>query len=107
MALTRGQRIALTVLALFGLLGPNAAFIYFMVTRWDEFTAALTHPIALALLVDAVMTTALLAWYFARHPLGKRGWKTFVMMSLLGGLGFSVPGFLLLNEDDGQREPQR
>lgn len=96
MALTHGQRIALTLLALAGLLGPNAAFLYFPATRWDEFWTALAHPIALALLVDAVMATGLLAWYFHRHPAGRYGWKAFVAMSLLGGLGFSVPAFLLL-----------
>lgn len=104
MALTRNQRLALGALALAGLLGPNAAFLYFLATRWDEFWTALGHPIALALLVDAVMATGLLAWYFARRPLGCWDWRAFVVMSLLGGLGFSVPAFFLLNaRGDGEQ----
>jgi hypothetical protein len=39
----------------------------------------------------------LLAVYFAGRPLGRHRWPTFVVLSLLGGLGFSIPAFVLMN----------
>jgi len=35
--------------------------------------------------------------YFARHPLGPVKWPWFVVLSFLGGLGFSLPLYYWLN----------
>lgn len=97
MNLSPGQRFALGLVALFGLVGPNGVFLYYAFCRWPELVAALRHPVAMALLVEAFVVLALLAVYFAKRPLGRWSWKTFVVLSLVGGLGFGIPAFVLLN----------
>ena len=49
-------------------------------------------PVRLRLLL-----LVLLAVYFARHPLGPIRWPWFVVLSLLGGLGFGLPLYYWLN----------
>jgi len=43
----------------------------------------------------------LLAIYFARRPIGRVSWQTFVLLSLIGGLGFSLPLYWWLNTRSG------
>ena len=42
----------------------------------------------------------LLAYFFARHPLGKVKWYWFIALSIVGGLGFSLPFYYWLNKKD-------
>jgi hypothetical protein len=91
--------------ALFGLLGPNGVFLYWAFARHREFHAALTHPVALALMIEAFVMVALLAIWLAKRPLGPWGWRSFVAMSLLGGLGFAAPMIVLLNARPTRAEP--
>ena len=97
MTLSPNQRIALWAVAVFGLLGPNGVFIYFALFRWSDLLAAMQHPVTLAFVVEAFLVMGLLAVFFAQRPIGRWGWKTFVVLSLIGGLGFGIPAFVLLN----------
>ncbi len=81
---------------MFGLLGPNGVFIYYLLLRPDDFQAAMRNPLTLAFIIEAFLVTALLAVLIARTGLGKWGWKAFIALSLIGGLGFSVPLYALL-----------
>ena len=102
MTLSRTERTALAFVAAFGMLGPNAVFLYYFVAEHHEFFEAITHPVALSLLVDAFIAMALIAWFIARYGTGRHGWRAFVGLSLLGGLVFSIPAFLLLNSEKGE-----
>ena len=42
----------------------------------------------------------LLAYSFAIKPIGKIKWGWFVVLSLLGGLAFSIPFYWWLNKRD-------
>lgn len=97
MTLSPNQRIALWAVALFGLLGPNGVFLYYTLFRWSDLMAALQNPVTLAFVVEAFLVMGLLAVYFARKPRGRWGWKTFVVLSLIGGLGFAIPAFVAMN----------
>jgi hypothetical protein len=97
MQLTSRQRISLKVVALLSLLVTNGVFIYWLIFRPRELLRGLLHPAALVFELDIVVVLALLTVYFARHPLGRWSWRTFLGLSLLGGLGFSIPTFVLLN----------
>lgn len=102
MMLSRAERASLIAVAVFGMLGPNAVFVYYGVSRRAEFMAAMRHPVGLSLLVDAMIAMTLLAWAIARSRRFRHGWELFVGLSLLGGLVFSIPVFLLINA-----EPER
>jgi hypothetical protein len=52
---------------------------------------------ALAFFVDLLMSTFLLAYLFARKPLGPVKWPWFLVLSLPGTLAFSIPLFIWLN----------
>lgn len=107
MKLTTWQRRALMVLALVGLAGPNGVFVYYALVRWPDLIAALRQPIAAALMVDALLVVGIGAYLLSRFPLGtgRSDWKSFVALSLIGGLGFSVPVIVLLNAERDAPSP--
>lgn len=98
----------LVLVALFGLIVPNGLFLYWLVSEFSGMQAVFQNRLALAFIIDAVMTLILLAVYFARRPIGKVGWQTFVLLSLVGGLGFSLPLYWWLNmrSPNGTLEPR-
>ena len=51
--------------ALFGLVVPNGMFIYWLLREYPGFEAAMQNKPAVALMIDAFMAVALLAWHFA------------------------------------------
>jgi hypothetical protein len=83
--------------ALFGLIVPNGMFIYWLLREYPGFEAAMQNKPAVALMIDAFMAVGLLAWHFAREPGGRFKWPWFVVLSLVGGLGFSLPMYVWLN----------
>lgn len=87
----------LVFLALIGLLAPGGLFLYWMLNDYTSFSAALADKMALAFFLDLLMSTFLLAYLFARKPLGPVRWPWFIAFSLLGTLAFSIPLFVWLN----------
>ena len=98
----------LILVALFGLIVPNGLFIYWLFFESSGLHAVFQNHLALAFIIDAVITLILLAVYFARKPIGNVGWQTFVLLSLIGGLGFSLPLYWWLNmrSPNGTLEPR-
>jgi hypothetical protein len=92
---TAGERRVLWTIALIGLLGPNAVFIYCALFRWHDLPGALRNPVAAAFIFEAFVVMGLLAWLVRRFRIGALSWVGFVVLSLLGGLAFSIPAFLL------------
>ena len=91
--------LTLVALLSFGL--TNGVFLYWLVFRTRELVSALLHPAALVFEIDVLVVLVLLATWFAMKPMGRWSWRTFVGLSLLGGLGFSIPAFVLLNSPAG------
>ena len=87
----------LILIALFGLLVPNGIFVYWLFTDFREISDFVTNRLALAFIIDAIMAMLLLAYWFRSNPIGKVRWYWFVVLSLLGGLGFSIPFYYWLN----------
>ena len=83
--------------ALIGLIGPNALFVHWLLVDFESVGAVLRDKLALAFIIDAVLALVLLAIYLARHPIGRVRWPWFVVLSLVGGLGFSLPFYWWLN----------
>lgn len=88
----------LLLLALFGLVVPNGLFLYWLFYEYDGLVNVMQNKLAIAFIVDAFLTMALLAYSFAKKPRGRVGWRWFVVLSLLGGLGFSLPFYWWLNK---------
>jgi len=91
----------LLVIALFGLIVPNGIFIYWLLTEFNGIVEVVNNKLALAFIIDALMAMLLLAYWFATKPIGKIKWYWFIALSLVGGLGFSIPFYWWLNQNFG------
>ena len=87
----------LLLVALFGLFVPNGIFIYWLFTEFHSIGDVVNNRLALGFIIDAFMAMFLLAWWFAKDPPGKVKWYWFVVFSLIGGLGFSLPFYYWLS----------
>ena len=87
----------LLVVAVFGLLVPNGFFIYWLVHDFHGLGPVLQDRLALAFVLDALITLVLLAVHFAHTPPGPYRWPWFVAFSLIGGLCFGLPFYWWLS----------
>ena len=90
--------MVLLLIALFGLLVPNGLFLYWLFYEYDGLANVIQNKLAIAFILDAFLSLGLLAYYFANKPIGRIKWYWFVALSLLGGLGFSIPFYWWLNK---------
>ena len=90
--------MVLLLIALFGLLVPNGLFLYWLFYEYDGLANVIQNKLAVAFILDAFLSLGLIAYYLARSPIGRIKWYWFVVLSLLGGLGFSIPFYWWLNE---------
>jgi hypothetical protein len=93
--------------AAFGAIVPNGLFLRWLVTEFSTLRAVLADHLAVAFILDAALATGLLCWFFAVNPRGRHGWPVFLLLSLLGGLGFSIPLFLWMNGGAGEAAEAR
>jgi len=85
------------VVAIVGMLFPNALFMYWLFFEFESLSAALGNHVGVALFVDAVLATSLLAYLFALRPLGKVKWPWLFVLTVIGGMGFGLGLLLWLN----------
>ncbi len=93
---TNRERSWLWTVSIFGLVGPNGIALYGTIRHWSNVSAAFRNPVALGFISDAFLAMILLAYLFVRWNVGKLSWVWFVVLSLAGGLLFSIPAFLLM-----------
>ncbi len=96
--MTYKQQVTLLGIALFGLTVPNGLFLYWLLTDFTGWGDAVHNRLALAFILDAFLVLGLLAYAFAERPIGPIKWYWFVSLSILGGLGFSLPLYWWLNK---------
>ena len=87
----------LALVALVGFVVPNGLFVYWLMNDYQGLHAVLQNRLALAFILDALLTLVILTVYFARHPIGEVRWYWFLLLSLLGGLCFGLPVYYWLN----------
>lgn len=87
----------LLLIALFGFVVPNGFFVYWLLVEFRGLGPVLENNLALGFILDVLVALILLSVYFARHPIGPVKWQWFVVLSFLGGLGFSLPLYYWLN----------
>ena len=95
--IARHTTIWLIAVAAVGLLVPGGLSLYALFRDYGSLTAALSNRLALAFFIDLSLSTLLLAYFFARKPLGPVRWPWFIALSFLGTLAFSIPIFFWLN----------
>ena len=88
--------------ALLGFFVPNGFFIYWLVVEFHGLGPVLHDNLALGFMLDVVLALVVLSVYFARRPIGPVRWPVFVLLSFLGGLGFSLPLYYWLNQRPGR-----
>ena len=86
------------IAALFGLLVPNGLFIYWLLTEFHGVGDVINDRLALAFIIEAFLVLVIMAVYFARNPIGTVKWYCFVVLSLIGGLGFGIPFYYWWNK---------
>ena len=91
------KAVVLTVAA-FGLIVPNGMFFYYLFVQFSSVSEILNDLLALGFIIDAFMATGLISWWLAYNHIGRYSWKVFVLLSLIGGLGFSLPFYWYLNK---------
>ena len=91
----------LLLIALFGLLVPNGIFIHWLLTDFTSMNDFFTNRLALGFIIDCFLAMFLLAYFFATKPIGNVRWYWFIVLSLIGGLGFSLPFYWWLNRRVG------
>jgi len=87
----------LLVIALFGLLVPNGYFLYWLCTEYRGIGPVVQNHLALGFILGATLATGLLCFHYAKRPIGRLRWPWFLLMSLVGGLGFGLPLYWWLN----------
>ena len=87
----------LLVVAVIGFVVPNGFFVYWLLTEFNGLGPVLQDNLALGFILDVLLALVILSVYFARHPIGAVKWYWFVVLSFIGGLGFSLPLYYWLN----------
>ena len=88
----------LLVISAAGFIVPNGFFVYWLLAEYHGLGPIWSDHLALAFIIDAFGAMLLLAYWYARHPIGRIKWQMFVLLSLIGGLAFSLPLYWWLNE---------
>jgi hypothetical protein len=93
--------------AMFGLLVPNGLFLYWLFFEQPTVSAVVGDHLALAFMIDAALILVVFAGHVATAPGYTVGWGWFVVLSVVGGIGFSIPVYLWLNARAGRRPAPR
>jgi len=89
------ERFWLCALAAVGFVAVNGAFIYGVLACPGALAAALSNPVSLAFLAEALLMLAALAYLLGRWGVARLSWRWFLFLSLLGSMAFALPAVLL------------
>lgn len=98
-------------LSVVGFFGINGVFLYFALLHPAAMVGALQNPISAVFIIEALLMTTVLAWIVWLAGAERPGYLSFIGLSIVGSLAFSVPVFLLLHlrknsrGDDGNLIP--
>jgi hypothetical protein len=96
MNLTRSQKIILWIAAAIGLFGINGLFLYSVFVHPEQIREAQANLYAMAFVLEAFVLLPVLCFLISAAKLKSLGWKSFLVLSLLGSLVFSIPLSVLL-----------
>lgn len=87
----RPLRPLLLIAAILGFLVINCPFLYYALIATEVYLVAMKNGMALVFIAEAFLLVIFFAFLIAKMGWKKPGWIFFVVMSLLGGLAFSIP----------------
>ena len=87
----------LLVVACIGLVAGNGLFVSWLLNDFHGLAAVMSDRLAMAFIVDAMITLAVLSVHFAKQPVQRVRWPWFIVLSLIGGLCFGLPFYWWLN----------
>lgn len=97
------QENILLCLGVFGGVVPNGIFLYYSVIAPIPLQSVLLNPIAMVFVAEAFILMFFFAWLIHHLRLNAPGWFTFIIMSLVGSMAFSIPIFLYLTSRKTRR----
>lgn len=95
------ERIWLWCLCLIGFFAVNGAFMYGLFFQTDAIIGALTNPVSLAFIVEALILMGVLAYLLTKWGVIEVHWAWFVLLSLAGSIAFALPIVLLWRRPAG------
>jgi hypothetical protein len=93
------ERFWLWILAVFGFVALNGAFVYGLLFQPEAVAEAMRNPIAAAFMVEALVLVGVFAYLLTRWRVSRLPWGWVVILSLLGGMAFGLPIVLLWPRD--------
>jgi len=90
-----GERFWLKALGAFGFVAVNGAFLYGLLARPGALAAALSNPISLAFMTEAILLLAALAYLLGRWGVSRLSWRWFLALAIVGSLAFALPVAIL------------
>jgi RsiW-degrading membrane proteinase PrsW (M82 family) len=93
------ERKFLYGLAVSGLMGVNGAFLYATAVKPSYLVGALSNPVSLAFIVEALVLVGVLGYFLRRWNVTTMPLPLFVCLFLIGSLAFSVPIAMLYRQN--------
>ncbi len=90
-------RVILLVVAIIAFIGPNGLYLYYASTEPELNREAMSNPVALAFMIEAMMLLALFLWYVYQRTRSVLQLVLYLVLTFAGSLAFSLPLFLYLN----------
>ena len=103
MEYTARERLGLALTAVVGFAGLNGVFVWALLSDPEMAMAAFRNPVAAAFIVEAFLLVAVLAYLLGRWKVSNVHWAWFVLLSIAGGIAFSLPVVLLWSERRARR----
>jgi|OM-RGC.v1.029721936 hypothetical protein len=89
------ERLLLWCLSLFSFFTINVVFLYALFFDPDSLVGAMRNPVSAAFIVEAFLLMGALSYLLTKWGVCKLSWRWFIVLSLLGSMGFALPIVLL------------
>ena len=86
-------------ISVFGFIMINLPFLYFAIFDTATYEVGMSNGLALVFIGEAFLLMLFLAYLIRANGWNKPGWKTFIILSIVGSMAFSVPFYLYLISD--------
>lgn len=93
------RRTLILSISVIGFIMINIPFLYFAIFDTATYEAGMSNGFALVFIGEAFLLMLFLAYLIRASGWNKPGWITFIILSIVGSMAFSIPFFLYLISD--------